>query len=69
VEDWLELYSLLIEIPTLAQPDHMIKEIVDGTGLYTLERLFSKRFYVTEAIMRDETVLWDMDYALLRGRS
>ena len=32
----------------------MIKEIVDGISLYTLERLFSKRFYVTEAIMRDE---------------
>ena len=32
----------------------MIKEIVDGVSLYILERLFSKRFYVTEAIMRDE---------------
>ena len=52
----------------------MIKEIVDGISLYTLERLFSKRFYVTEAIMRDEFArvkifLWDMDYTLLRGRS
>jgi len=37
MEDWLELYSLLIEIPTLTHLDYTIREIVGGTSLCTLE--------------------------------